>query len=224
MARELKNLLVYRLHDRALLEMAGQHLKGRLIDIGCGDKPYEDLLKPLVAEHVGVDHAATPHGTARVDLIASAYDIPVPEASFDSALSTAGLEHLEEPGRALDECFRVLKPGAVALYSAPFIWHLHEEPRDFFRFSKYGLAYLFEKAGFEVLEVRALSGFWVTFGVLLCYQLERFSRGPLRWFKVIDALGLGIQGLAYLLDRVDRREGWTWMYMVAARKPARPSV
>jgi hypothetical protein len=100
----------------------------------------------------------------------------------------------------------------------PFIWHLHEEPRDFYRFTKYGLEYLLSKSGFEICEVRALSGFWVTFGQLLVYNLYRLNRGPLRWFRVIDVVGLALQGLAYLLDQVDRTEQWTWMYMVAARK------
>jgi SAM-dependent methyltransferase len=128
------------------------------------------------------------------------------------------LEHLEEPEKAVRECFRVLKPGGVALYSVPFIWHLHEEPRDFYRFSKYGLSYLFDKAGFEIVEIKALSGFWVTFGQLLVYNLYRFNRGMLRWLRVIDTLGLFIQAISYGLDRLDKTEEWTWMYMVVAKK------
>ena len=107
----------------------------------------------------------------------------------------------------------------MAVYSVPFIWHIHEEPRDFYRFSKYGLEYIFKKAGFEVLELKPLSGFWATFGQLLTYYIQRFRRGPLRWFYVVDGLGLLIQLIAYGLDRLDKAEQWTWMYMVAAKKP-----
>jgi len=113
---------------------------------------------------------------------------------------------------------RVLKPGGIALYTVPFIWHLHEEPRDFFRFSKYGLSYLFEKSGFALVELKALSGFWVTFGQLLVYNIYRFSRGPLRWFGIVPVCGYVLQALAYVQDRVDRTEAWTWMYLVVARK------
>lgn len=191
---------------------------GRLIDIGCGTKPYAGLLKPYIGEHIGVDHEDSFHGKDQVDLPGTAYAIPAAEASFDSALCTAVLEHLEEPEQALRECYRILKPGGVAIYSVPFIWHLHEEPRDFYRFSKYGLDYLFRKTGFEVVEIKALSGFWVTFGQLLVYNLYRINRGPLRWLRIVDGLGLAVQGMAYLLDRLDRTEQWTWMYMVVARK------
>jgi len=219
MIKETRNILVLRLHDRELKNYASIYLSGRLIDIGCGTKPYRDLLAPYVSEHVGVDHVATLHDKTNIDLFGTAYNIPVSSESFDSAISTAVLEHLEEPEEALRECFRVLKRGGYAIYSVPFIWHLHEQPRDFFRYSKYGLKYLFEKVGFEVVEIRPLSGFWVTFGQLFVYNIYRFNRGPLRWLHVIDTVGLIIQALAYGLDKIDRTEEWTWMYMVVARKP-----
>lgn len=218
MARETKNILVNRIVERNLREMAARHLRGRLIDIGCGTKPYRELLASFVQEHVGVDHADSLHDRGNVDLTGTAYSIPAPDASFDSALCTAVLEHLEEPEQALRECRRVLKPGGVAIYAAPFIWHLHEEPRDFFRYSKFGLKHLFEKAGFEILEMRPLSGFWVTSGQMFVYYLYGFHRGPLRWIPIIPALGLLIQGVSYALDRLHRADQWTWMYMLAARK------
>jgi len=221
MAKQLKNLLVYRIHDQALRRLAERHVRGRLVDIGCGTKPYRELLAPYVTEHVGVDHAGSLHGQDQVDLAGTAYAIPVPDETFDSALCTAVLEHLEEPERAIRECCRVLRPGGVAIYSVPFIWHLHEQPRDFFRYSCFGLRYLLEKAGFEVVEIKALSGFWVTFGQLFVYNLYRLNHGPLRWLRVIDAVGLVIQGGSYLLDRVDRTEQWTWMYMAVVRRPVR---
>lgn len=218
MAKELKNILINSIHDKQLLDYAERYLSGNLIDIGCGIKPYKDMLSPFVEEHVGVDHEATFHDKSNVDLFGTAYDIPADDEIFDSAICTAVLEHLEEPEKALRECCRVLKPGGIAVYSVPFIWHLHEEPRDFYRYTKYGLKYLFEKAGFEVLQITPLSGFWVTFGQLFVYNIYRFHRGPLRYIPVIPALGLVIQGVSYILDRMDKSEQWTWMYMVVARK------
>jgi ubiquinone/menaquinone biosynthesis C-methylase UbiE len=218
MARQLKNLLVYYSHDRLLKENASKYVHGSLIDIGCGTKPYQELFKPFVREHIGLDYEDSLHGGDKVDLFGTAYAIPVPDASFDSALCTSVLEHLEEPELGLRECYRVLKPEGIAIYSVPFIWHLHEEPRDFYRFSKHGLDYLFKKVGFEVVDIKALSGFWVTFGQLLVYNLYRINFGPLRWFRIVDAIGLMVQGVAYVLDHFDRSEQWTWAYIVVARK------
>ena len=219
MAREIKNCLINKIHDKALKNTVEQYAKGRLIDIGCGTKPYKVLLAPYITEHVGVDHQDTLHDKSNIDRFGTAYNIPAKDSEFDCALCTAVLEHLEEPKLALKECCRVLKRGGIAVYSVPFIWHLHEEPRDFFRYSKYGLKYLFEKTGFEIIEIKALSGFWVTFGQLFVYNIYRFNRGPLRYIPIIPALGLVIQAISYILDRIDKTEQWTWMYMVVARKP-----
>lgn len=218
MAKEIKNILINHAHDLELKRFASNYLHGRLIDIGCGAKPYKNLLAPFVIEHVGVDQEGTMHDRSKIELFGTAYQIPVEGQSFDSAICTAVLEHLEEPELALRECYRVLKPGGVAIYSVPFIWHLHEEPRDFYRFSKYGLKYLFEKVGFEIMELKALSGFWVTFGQLFVYYLYRFNLGPFRWFRIIDILGLLIQTLSYFLDKLDKAEQWTWMYMVVIKR------
>lgn len=218
MAKEIKNILINCIHDRQLKQSASEYFSGRLIDIGCGTKSYKDLLAPYVTEHIGVDHQETLHDKSNIDRFGTAYNLPAEDEEFDCALCTAVLEHLEEPEQALRECRRVLKQGGVAIYSVPFIWHLHEEPRDFYRFSKYGLKYLFEKAGFEITEINALSGFWVTFGQLLVYNIYRFHRWPLRYIPIIPVIGLIIQGLSYLLDRIDKSEQWTWMYMAVARK------
>jgi len=213
-----KNVMVQGILQKNLAETARIYTVGRLVDIGCGIKPYKKLLAPYVTEHVGVDHEGTLHEKSSIDLFGTAYHIPADDEFFDSAICTAVLEHLEEPEAALRECFRVLKPGGYAIYSIPFIWHLHEEPRDFYRYSKYGIKYLFEKVGFELAEIRALSGFWVTFGQLFVYNIYRLNKGPLRWLHIIDIVGLFIQAIAYGLDKIDKSEKWTWMYMVIAKK------
>lgn len=218
MARSWRNLLIYHIMDQAMARCAGVYLRGRLLDIGCGTKPYKATLASFITEHVGMDREQPFNKAAEVDLIGTAYNIPADDASFDSVLSTAALEHLEDPEKALRECNRVLKNGGVAVYTVPFFWHLHAEPWDYYRFTKYGLKYLFEKVGFEVVEINAMSGFWVTFATMFCYYLDRLNRGPLRYIPVIPVLGVMVQGLAYILDRVDKAEQWTWMYEVVARK------
>lgn len=220
MAHELKNVLINRIHDHQLRLYASQYASGRLIDIGCGTKPYRALLSPYVLEHLGVDHQGSLHDPSNVDLTGTAYEVPAESGSFDTALCTSVLEHVEEPEAALRECFRLLRPGGIAIYSVPFIWHIHEAPRDFYRYSEHGIRYLMEKVGFEVVEIKALSGFWVTFGQLLVYNLFRLHRGPIRKTGICVGIGLLVQGAAYILDRIDRTEAWTWMYMVVARRPS----
>ena len=167
----------------------------------------------LSSERLGADHAHL-----LCDLLGTAYDIPAENASFDCILSTAVLEHLEEPGRALKEAFRVLRPGGHVLYTAPLFWHLHEEPRDFYRYTRYGLEYLFNEAGFQIIRLEALSGFWTTFFTELGYYLQRFRRAPFR--PLIDLAVILNNVLAVVFDRGPLRdERFTWMYLVVAKKP-----
>lgn len=215
-----KNWLVNRIAEEMLVSTLERHASGRLLDIGCGDKPYEELTKAYISEHVGLDHVETMHDRNKIDLPGTAYDIPAPDGSFDTVLCTAVLEHLEEPKKALIEACRVLRKGGNAIFLVPLFWHLHEEPRDFFRYTRYGLEYLFYESGFEILELEPLSGFWVTFGQELVYYLQRFRRGglinPLYW--IIPPIGALIQQACYMLNKTDRSKEFTWMYLVVAKK------
>ena len=121
MAKELKNFLINHIHDEELKHSASRYLKGRLIDIGCGTKPYRKLLAPYVTEHVGVDHPRTLHDKSKMDVFGSAYELPIQNESFDCALCTVVLEHLEEPVLALQECYRILKRGGSNLFCSFYL-------------------------------------------------------------------------------------------------------
>jgi ubiquinone/menaquinone biosynthesis C-methylase UbiE len=224
---QIRDWLVYHVGDRALKKaldrVFAQGRRGLLLDIGCGLKPYANLTRGRVARHIGVDHPASLHGNTAVDVGSNAYQLPFRDDTFDVVLCSSVLEHLEEPEAALREAARVLGPGGQAVYVTPFMWHIHEEPRDFYRYSRYGLHHLFGKGGFEHIEVIPLSGFWVTFGQLFVHQLYRLQRGPMRWVPVIPVAGLAIQVFALVLDKLDRAPGsrkWTWAYLTVARKAA----
>lgn len=214
----LHNILIRRILHTAIEKRARKYITGKVIDIGCGEKQYKDLLSQFVTEHIGVDHYETVHNKESIDIFGEAYDIPVKASSFDSALLTEVLEHLEEPAKALRECSRVLRPGGTAIITTPFIWHLHEEPRDFFRYSEHGLRYLFEINGFDVVEITPLCGFWVTFGQLFVYYLYTYNRGPIRYLYIIPLMGLFIQFFAWLLNILSPSPRWTSHHIAVVKK------
>ena len=212
------NWLVHRIMDRHLGRAAAAYARGRLLDVGCGEKPYRSLFAPFVTEHVGLDHEDTLHARHAIDLYGFADAIPADAVSFDCILCTAVLEHVEEPARVVAEMHRVLRPGGVVFLTAPLFWHIHEAPRDFYRYTEYGLRYLFKKAGFEIQEIVPLSGFVVTFGQELVYFLHQTWLGR-RLRPICVLLGSLIQTAAFLLGKVDPTHDFTWMYLVVARKP-----
>lgn len=216
------NWLIFRLLEPALESALRRHARGRLLDVGAGEKPWAPLARPFVQEHLALDHAEGPHPRDALDLVGSAYAIPAPDASFDTVLCSDVLEHLEEPGRALAEAWRVLAPGGAAIYTVPHIWHLHEEPRDFYRYTEHGLRYLLERAGFEVVEIRPLCGFPATFAQELAYFAwgfaPRSSANPLRW--LVHGFVWAVQHLGLAFDRLDRSRRFPAEYLAVARKPA----
>lgn len=213
--------LVARIAGEHIKDRARRYFSGKLIEIGCGDKTKRYLVGEYVDCHIGLDHEDSPHDKSNIDLVGSAYEIPQNDESFDCVLSTAVLEHLEDPQRALYEAYRVLKPGGYAIYTAPFFWHLHEEPRDFYRYTKFGLEYLFKTAGFEIVEIKPLSGFWITFGSELNYYISDFKLGPL---KYAAKFLIAVNNIVFLIiNKIDQKihrgtDKWTWMYMVVAKK------
>lgn len=214
------NWLVHRIAVESLSRELPRFAGGVLVDVGCGAKPYSTLTQGIVTRHIGVDHSETKHGLGNIDVIASCYDTTLPDASADTVLCTFVLEHLERPQDAVREMHRLLKPGGYLILAAPLFWHLHEEPRDFYRYTKYGLTHLFTTAGFDVVEIKALSGFIVTFAQALCYYVDgrggRLLRYPVRLLQFL------LQWSAYRLHRLgkDRAHGFTWAYLVVGKKAA----
>lgn len=97
------------------------------------------------------------------------------DESFDYILSDQVLEHIEgNPQQAIDESYRILRPGGIAIHTTCFINPIHGLPNDFWRFSPYALSLLHSNWR-EVIEV----GGWGNFQVWSIVQDGiRFSKIP----------------------------------------------
>ena len=99
----------------------------------------------------------------------------------------------------------------------PFMWHVHEAPRDYYRYTRYGLEYLLKKLGFHKIDIKENSGFWQMWILKFNYHTTRFARGPLKFFW-IPIWWLG-QMIAPILDKYDKHPEECASYTVVARKP-----
>jgi SAM-dependent methyltransferase len=136
----------------------------RVLDVGAGASPYRELFEEH--QYITTDHGETLHGGG-VDIVAAADSIPVADASFDAVLCTQVLEHVPDPLAVLSELHRVLVGGGRLLATVPFAWEEHEQPHDYFRYTRYGIAHLLEEAGFEQLEVRPRTDCFTTLAQLV---------------------------------------------------------
>jgi SAM-dependent methyltransferase len=209
---------VTRIAGSQIRDRAAHYFSGDMLEIGCGEKTKSLLVGEFVDEHVGLDHPGSPHDHSNIDIYGTAYSIPVSCNSYDCVLSTSVLEHLEEPQRAINEAFRVLKPGGYAIYTMPLFWHLHEEPRDFFRYTMHGLHFLFENSGFRIIEITPLSGYWITSSTVWAYYLQKFRRGAFKY--LVDVIVMFNNLFFPILDQgILRDERFSWMYIAVVCKP-----
>jgi len=175
--RKAHNWLVYKLNNKYLLKYSYCY-KGTIYDLGCGEQPYKEYLLQLAKQYIGVDWSDTLHDLS-ADIIADLNKVlPIESNVADTVISLSVMEHLCEPQSMLNEAYRILKEGGYIVLQVPFQWMVHEAPYDYFRFTPYGLKYLFEKAGFQEIQVEAGNGFFSMITLKINYFSLRLIRGP----------------------------------------------
>lgn len=73
---------------------------------------------------------------------------------FDIIVCTEVLEHTLNPFSAVDEIYRMLKPGGLLLMTTPFNFRIHGPLPDCWRFTEHGIRALLKD--FEIVELNAL--------------------------------------------------------------------
>lgn len=212
------NWLIHKLLLDVISGTASKYATGILVDIGCGRKPWESLFAPFVSKYVGVDHEETLHDLDAADVVANAYETTIGAGQVDTVILINVLEHLEDPFAAAKEIDRILRSGGHAIVVAPMFWHVHEAPRDFYRFTPFGFRYVFESAGLTVVELTPISGFYITFIQEFCYVVWDYARfsllRPLVWCLV-----QALQWTAWAFRRWDKNSKFSVGHIVVLRKP-----
>lgn len=187
---------------RAFKHYAPQ-INGRLIDLGCGTKPYEHLFTSA-REYIGLDIEISGNNDlkSKVDVFYDGHSFPFPDASADAFFSSETFEHIFNLPRILIEIHRTLKPGGLLLASCPFTWPEHEVPYDFARYTSFGMQHLLREHGFEIIAFEKTGYYHNAVVQLQALYLYFFTSkipllGPLFFAMLITPLF----ALSSLLDR-----------------------
>ena len=146
--------------------LAQLELKGaRVLDYGCGDRPYEAWFTAAGARYQGADL----DGSHEVRITASG-TLEAGNESVEGVTSFQVLEHVWDVSGYLREAHRVLAPGGWLLLSTHGTWLYHPHPGDFRRWTVDGLKREVEAARFHLVSLQPVAG-------------------PLAWTTVLRSLG-----------------------------------
>jgi SAM-dependent methyltransferase len=195
-----------------------KYAKGRCIDIGCGDAPLQNLIESQTECYHTLDIES------RIDTLTYTSDIcnmnVVKDRDYDFALCLQVLEHVYNPFTAMKEINRILTKNGILILSVPHLSRLHEEPHDYYRYTKYGLQYLASNSGFKVISITPAGGLFCFLG----HQLSTCILLPLWHIPILNKVAyylnkwLVAKPICYLDKKVDKNKIFALGYTCVLQK------
>jgi len=198
------------------MAFASSFAKGSLLDIGCGTKPYKQLFLHAITSYIGID-ARNRHADIKKDFLTAS----IKPSSYDTVLSTQVIEHVSDPVLFIKKIHTILRKHGVLILTAPLVAALHEEPYDYYRFTKHALKQLLEKEKFEVLLIKE-EGNWISSNITMtAFHLELIAnRFFLKYPKKLFIALLMMLGniLSCLPKNITKPKLYPMNYLVVAKK------
>ena len=204
--------------ERAVTEFAASLPRGtRVLDAGAGEGNYKSYFaaQRYVGLDLGVGDAAWDYSS--LDVVGDLAALPFRDDVFDASLNVTTLEHVRDPLRVLSEIARSITPGGKLLLIVPHEWEEHQQPHDYFRYTRFGLEYLLREAGFATFDIRPVGGFFRLLSRRLLNALQFFP-GPLMFLAAIFFVPPAL--VLPWLEPLDRRRNFTLGYICIAHKAA----
>jgi len=208
---------------RKCIKKASDYATGRLLDIGCGIKPYENCFKDKISEHIGLEYPFPTmyKNILKIDVFGDATVLPFRNEVFDTILCTQVIEHVTEPKAVFLEMGRVLKKGGHIILTAPQEWQIHKEPYDFWRFTMYGLEYLTLSSGLRMVSIDPRGKFWALIGQKISTHIwSNYLRGASFYTRLflLSPIVCPVQLVFGALDYFTKDSKSTFGYILVARK------
>lgn len=143
------------------IEILAPQLSGKLIDVGCGTKPYRNHFLN-VKQYIGLDIEVSGNSDPKsmVDIFYNGKTFPFEDQTIDCVFSSEVFEHIFNLEEIIVEIHRILRKDGLLLATCPFLWPEHEVPYDFARYTSFAIQDLLERNGFEVVTFQKTGNFF----------------------------------------------------------------
>ena len=172
--------LVFR-RDDEVRAWLGSFATGHVLDIGCSDGMMARFVHPN-SDYTGLDYPETAlewYGS-RPHIFGDANQLPFSHSTFNCVLLLDVLEHLPDPHIAISEAWRVLSSDGILILKVPCLYPLHDAPRDFQRWTTFGLRLAVSLPDAEVIAERNFGAPLETAGLLANLAWAKTALGALR--------------------------------------------
>lgn len=188
----------------------------RVLDAGAGEGQYADRFTRhrYTGVDLGIGDEAWNYG--QLSAIADLLALPFSDNTFDASLNVVTLEHVREPLQVIVELHRALRPGGRLLLIVPHEWEEHQQPHDYFRYTRYGLRYMLETAGFTGIDIQPVGGFFRLLSRRL-FNAAQFFPGPLALVALLFFAPAAL--LMPLFEPLDKQKNFTLGFICTCQKP-----
>ncbi len=219
-----------RYYIRQFIERAASEISegARVLDAGAGNGRYRQFFsrqRYIAADFCRIEGK----NYKRMDVVTDLTRPGFRDDCVDAVINIEVLEHVREPLELLTQLARILKPGGSLYLSCPLHGGVHEAPYDFYRFTRFALRDLMERAGLEVRYLGPMGGYFCLMGKLvsrLPFQFEQPEKGRLNrlMFRICfiflkEIFHYWIPFFLVHLDFLDRARNFTIGYLCHAVKP-----
>lgn len=187
--------------------------RGKCLDVGCGDNPYEELLNPR--DYIGIDANIN----SKADIIGDAVLLPFKDNRFDLILSVQVLQYVRDHQKAIKEMSRVLKEDGILFLVLPNTCKEDPLNPDYHRFTREGVKLILKDAHLKPEKLEPIGGVFLSMGYELSFFLHDkvISRAKIVRYILAPFLIL-VQYASLIGDFFDTKKLKTVHLLVIARK------
>lgn len=180
------------------------------LDAGAGDCRYKPYFSHV--NYIALDLCFVDKEYGELNTIGDLQSLPFKNEVFDSILCTQVLEHVKDPYKILCEFNRVLKPQGRLFLTVPQNASEHEIPFDYFRFTRFGLQSLLESAGFKVIFINYMGGYFWYIGNILRELPDYITKSKILkiFFNIFFKICVPL--VCFYLDKFDKIRNYTINY------------